>query len=148
MALKPNLGSAQRRIMALMGDDTESATEVIVTYDEQAAADDVFDRETLTWAAPVGAEVIYNGKCLIGAKVPDRYFDVGQVENLRGEWKLTMPRPSPELPVGSMVEVTVCQRDPGIIGRRFRIERRMGGTFKIVPAYVLLEFVPVSRELP
>jgi hypothetical protein len=145
MALKPNLAGARRKLEALMGTDDEPAASVKVT--ESVEGEGTFDRDTLEWDITPGA-TLYEGRCLISSRVPDRYFDVGDVQNLRGEWKLTVPSGTDELPNGSIVEILTVARDPGIEGYRFRTERRKGGTFKICPSYDLVEFRPVSRELP
>jgi hypothetical protein len=145
VALKPNLAGARLRLEALMGTDDEPAAEVVVTGSVEGEG--TFDRESLEWSIEA-APILYDGRCLISSRTPDRYFDVGDVQNLRGEWKLTVPSGTDEFPNGSEVEIFSCARDPGIEGRRFRIERRRGGTFKICPSYDLVEFEPVSRELP
>lgn len=143
--LKPNLAGARRKLEALMGTDDEPAATVKVT--ESVEGEGTFDRETLEWDIAPGA-TLYEGRCLVSSRVPDRYFDVGDVQNLRGEWKLTVPSGTVEFPNGSIVEVLYVARDPGIQGNMLRTERRKGSTFKLCPSYDLVEFKAVSRELP
>lgn len=150
MALFPDLSGPKVLIeRILFNTDQEPVSEVLITWDAQAAADDTFDPNTGLWTQPQGdATTVYEGKAAVRAQDPERLFDVGMQVQLRAEWALRLPLASPEIPIGSIVEITSNARDASQVGRRFRVDRRLGSSFAVVAKYVMFEFKPLHQVLP
>jgi hypothetical protein len=153
VALYPNLDGPKALIERVLfgGEDDDTPTEVTITRNANGADDDTFNTTTGEWT-PVGVTTVYSGKAAFSFGNLDRQFQSGGQVFLRAEARLTLPLddidPDDPPAVGDVVEVTANARDELQVGRKFRIERRFGGTFGITARYVMSEWVPRGRELP
>lgn len=153
MALYPDLEGPRAILNRVLfgGDNDDTPTEVLVERNENGADDDVFNTTTGEWTE-VGASTVYEGRASFRMATLDRQFQSGGQVLLRAEARLSFNLDDltddnrPE--VGDFVTITANARDESQVGRKFRIERRFGGSMALTARYVMSEWVPRGRELP
>lgn len=153
MALYPNLEGPRAAVERVLfgGENDDTPTTVRITRNANGADDDTFDTNTGEWT-PVGLTTVYEGRAAFRFATLDRQFESGGQVLLRSECRMSLPLEDlteDNLPkVGDFVTITANARDELQVGRKFRIERRFGGTFSLTARYVMSEWVPRGRELP
>jgi hypothetical protein len=153
VALYPDLEGPKAQVERVLfgGEDDDTPTEVTITRNANGADDDTFDTNTGEWT-PVGVTTVYSGKASFRFGNLDRQFQSGGQVLLRSEARLSLPLddidPDDPPTAGDVVTVTSNARDESQVGRKFRIERRLGSSFSITARFVMSEWVPRGRELP
>lgn len=152
MALYPNLDGPRATVERVLfgGEDDDTPSEVKVERNANGSTDDTFNTTTGDWTI-VGLSTVYEGKAAFRFATLDRQFESGGQVILRSEARLSFPLADVEghePAVGDFVTITANARDPGQVGRKFRIERIFGGTFTLTRRCVMSEWVPRGRELP
>lgn len=112
--------------------------ECIVTEDENGLADAILDQETgeLT-QAPENS--VYEGVCKVKSPrgLSNRPQEQGGQIYTQGEYELGLPityleaNPESEPREGMWVLITSSRRDPGLVGKKFRMLKPVYGTFTV-----------------
>lgn len=123
----PDLTRAQSRVESLMVDVCK------ITRDPQQEFDDVLDVDTGELGQPDSDQLfVYRGVCIVKPNKGYRQTDVGGETTAERYHDLLVPLSAPEVRIGDLVEITVSQRDPQLLGDKFVVTDTIATSFAIV----------------
>lgn len=117
-----------------------------ITADPQAFADDTFDETTLTWTRPGGdTSLAYDDVCAIRHE-SGQIGEMGGADMLEGVWTARILLLGSAAVVQGAVLTVTASRDPGMVGRTFKVDEIIGGTFKLTRRLRLSSITLSTRE--
>lgn len=120
----------------------DDGTECVITSDPQGSTDDMLDESTLALTPRTGdTTTVYTGPCLAR---PVQGF--GQSQRQEGgtqqyldTWRLRLPTTATGVDLGHLVTFTSAPNDAELLGRSFRITKRLGGSLSVSRLFLMEE---------
>lgn len=125
MALADRLDRARIRFEATLIDHA------LITLDPVGFSDDTFDTTTGLWTRPTDDQgLVYDGPCSL-KNLTGVVSDDDGVDTVVSEWVGKIMLLSSAGVTEGAIMVVDASRDPGAVGRKFKVDEVIAGTFKV-----------------